>query len=118
MKHIQVLSLIFLLTLFSMPASAEKPDAAKATGAAILVCPGGGFMTRATDFEGVLRFLFLASLFSFFSFKTSFTITSCISFNVSATISKTPFASFSSSACFFNNRDCSSFWAFSSSSLR
>ncbi len=30
------------------------PDAAKATGAAILVCPGGGFMTRATDFEGVL----------------------------------------------------------------
>lgn len=30
------------------------PDAAKATGAAILICPGGGFMTRATDFEGVL----------------------------------------------------------------
>ena len=30
------------------------PDAAKATGAAILVCPGGGFMTRATDSEGVL----------------------------------------------------------------
>ncbi|MEP7336808.1 MAG: alpha/beta hydrolase [Acidobacteriota bacterium] len=30
------------------------PDAAKATGAAILICPGGGFMTRATDFEGVM----------------------------------------------------------------
>lgn len=30
------------------------PDAAKATGAAILVCPGGGFTTRATDHEGVL----------------------------------------------------------------
>ncbi|MBS1812914.1 MAG: alpha/beta hydrolase [Acidobacteria bacterium] len=30
------------------------PDAAKNTGAAILVIPGGGFMTRATDFEGVL----------------------------------------------------------------
>lgn len=30
------------------------PEAAKATGAAILICPGGGFMTRATDFEGVL----------------------------------------------------------------
>jgi len=30
------------------------PDAAKATGAAILICPGGGFMTRATDTEGVL----------------------------------------------------------------
>lgn len=30
------------------------PDAAKATGAAVLVCPGGGFTTRATDHEGVL----------------------------------------------------------------
>ncbi len=30
------------------------PDAGKATGAAILVCPGGGFTTRATDHEGVL----------------------------------------------------------------
>lgn len=30
------------------------PEAAKNTGAAILVCPGGGFMTRATDHEGVL----------------------------------------------------------------
>ncbi|MDX2029325.1 MAG: alpha/beta hydrolase [Blastocatellia bacterium] len=30
------------------------PDVAKRTGAAILICPGGGFMTRATDFEGVL----------------------------------------------------------------
>src|SRR5262245_24290777 len=30
------------------------PDAANNTGAAILICPGGGFMTRATDFEGVL----------------------------------------------------------------
>lgn len=30
------------------------PDAAKATGAAILICPGGGFMTRAIDVEGVL----------------------------------------------------------------
>lgn len=30
------------------------PDAAKATGAAILVCPGGGFTTRAVDHEGVL----------------------------------------------------------------
>src|SRR5262245_56382967 len=30
------------------------PDAAKATGAAILVCPGGGFTLRATDHEGVL----------------------------------------------------------------
>ena len=30
------------------------PNAANATGAAILVCPGGGFMTRATDFEGVM----------------------------------------------------------------
>ena len=29
-------------------------DAAKATGAAILVIPGGGFTTRATDHEGVL----------------------------------------------------------------
>lgn len=29
-----------------------KPE--KATGAAILVCPGGGFMTRCVDFEGVL----------------------------------------------------------------
>ncbi len=30
------------------------PDAAKATGAAILVIPGGGFTVRATDHEGVL----------------------------------------------------------------
>jgi hypothetical protein len=30
------------------------PDPAKATGAAILVCPGGGFTTRAVDHEGVL----------------------------------------------------------------
>jgi acetyl esterase/lipase len=30
------------------------PDAAKATGAAILVCPGGGFTLRAVDHEGVL----------------------------------------------------------------
>lgn len=30
------------------------PDAAKATGAAILVIPGGGFTLRATDHEGVL----------------------------------------------------------------
>jgi acetyl esterase/lipase len=29
------------------------PDAAKATGAAILVIPGGGFTVRATDHEGV-----------------------------------------------------------------
>jgi acetyl esterase/lipase len=30
------------------------PDAAKNTGAAILVCPGGGNQTRCADFEGVL----------------------------------------------------------------
>jgi acetyl esterase/lipase len=30
------------------------PDAAKNTGAAILVCPGGGNQTRCIDFEGVL----------------------------------------------------------------
>ncbi len=30
------------------------PDAAKANGAAILVCPGGGFTLRATDHEGIL----------------------------------------------------------------
>jgi acetyl esterase/lipase len=30
------------------------PDAAKNTGAAILVCPGGGNQTRCVDFEGVL----------------------------------------------------------------
>ena len=30
------------------------PDASRATGAAILVCPGGGFTLRATDHEGVL----------------------------------------------------------------
>jgi acetyl esterase/lipase len=30
------------------------PDAAKSTGAAVLVCPGGAFTTRATDHEGVL----------------------------------------------------------------
>ncbi|MEK7830184.1 MAG: alpha/beta hydrolase, partial [Acidobacteriota bacterium] len=30
------------------------PDAAKNTGVAILVCPGGGFTLRATDHEGVL----------------------------------------------------------------
>ncbi|MDB6052509.1 MAG: hypothetical protein JWN25_32, partial [Verrucomicrobiales bacterium] len=29
------------------------PDPDKATGAAILVCPGGGFMTRCIDWEGV-----------------------------------------------------------------
>jgi predicted esterase len=29
------------------------PDPDKATGAAILVCPGGGFMTRCVDWEGV-----------------------------------------------------------------
>jgi acetyl esterase/lipase len=30
------------------------PDAAKNTGAAVLVCPGGGNQTRCADFEGVL----------------------------------------------------------------
>jgi acetyl esterase/lipase len=30
------------------------PEAAKHTGAAVLVCPGGAFTTRATDHEGVL----------------------------------------------------------------
>jgi acetyl esterase/lipase len=30
------------------------PDPAKNTGAAVLICPGGGFMTRAVDHEGVL----------------------------------------------------------------
>jgi acetyl esterase/lipase len=30
------------------------PDPAARTGAAILVCPGGGFTTRCADFEGVL----------------------------------------------------------------
>jgi alpha/beta hydrolase fold len=30
------------------------PEAANSTGAAILVCPGGGFTLRATDHEGVL----------------------------------------------------------------
>jgi acetyl esterase/lipase len=30
------------------------PDAAKNTGAAVLVCPGGGNQTRCVDFEGVL----------------------------------------------------------------
>jgi acetyl esterase/lipase len=30
------------------------PDPAVRTGAAILVCPGGGFTTRCADFEGVL----------------------------------------------------------------
>lgn len=30
------------------------PEPAKATGAAILVCPGGGNQTRCSDFEGVL----------------------------------------------------------------
>src|SRR5712671_5752872 len=30
------------------------PDPAKNTGAAILVCPGGGYSTRCTDFEGTL----------------------------------------------------------------
>jgi len=30
------------------------PDPDKRTGAAILVCPGGGFTTRCADFEGVL----------------------------------------------------------------
>jgi acetyl esterase/lipase len=30
------------------------PPADKNTGAAILICPGGGFTTRCTDFEGVL----------------------------------------------------------------
>jgi acetyl esterase/lipase len=30
------------------------PDSAKNTGAAILVCPGGGNQTRCADFEGVL----------------------------------------------------------------
>lgn len=30
------------------------PDAANNTGAAILICPGGGFTTRAVDHEGVL----------------------------------------------------------------
>src|SRR5271157_236345 len=30
------------------------PEAAKNTGAAILVCPGGGNQTRCVDFEGVL----------------------------------------------------------------
>lgn len=29
------------------------PDAKDSTGAAILVCPGGGFTTRCVDFEGV-----------------------------------------------------------------
>ncbi len=30
------------------------PDEAKNTGAAVLICPGGGFTTRAIDHEGVL----------------------------------------------------------------
>lgn len=30
------------------------PDPARNTGAAVLICPGGGFMTRAVDHEGVL----------------------------------------------------------------
>jgi acetyl esterase/lipase len=30
------------------------PEAAKSTGAAVLVCPGGGNQTRCVDFEGVL----------------------------------------------------------------
>src|SRR6476646_4752944 len=30
------------------------PPADKNTGAAILICPGGGFTTRCMDFEGVL----------------------------------------------------------------
>src|SRR3954453_13354682 len=30
------------------------PDPVKNTGAAVLICPGGGFMTRAVDHEGVL----------------------------------------------------------------
>src|SRR5438874_7426059 len=30
------------------------PDPPKNTGAAVLICPGGGFMTRAVDHEGVL----------------------------------------------------------------
>ncbi|MEP7274236.1 MAG: alpha/beta hydrolase, partial [Acidobacteriota bacterium] len=30
------------------------PTASNSTGAAVLICPGGGFMTRATDHEGVL----------------------------------------------------------------
>src|SRR5579862_6333278 len=30
------------------------PDPAKNTGAAILVCPGGGYSTRCVDFEGTL----------------------------------------------------------------
>jgi acetyl esterase/lipase len=30
------------------------PDPARNTGTAVLICPGGGFMTRAVDHEGVL----------------------------------------------------------------
>ncbi len=30
------------------------PDEAKNTGAAVLICPGGGFTLRATDHEGLL----------------------------------------------------------------
>jgi acetyl esterase/lipase len=30
------------------------PDASKSTGAAVLICPGGAFTTRAVDHEGVL----------------------------------------------------------------
>jgi acetyl esterase/lipase len=34
--------------------TAYLPDAEHNTGAAILICPGGGFSTRCTDFEGTL----------------------------------------------------------------
>src|SRR3954451_10403451 len=30
------------------------PTSGKQTGMAVLICPGGGFMTRAVDHEGVL----------------------------------------------------------------
>jgi acetyl esterase/lipase len=30
------------------------PDRTNNTGAAVLICPGGGFMTQAVDHEGVL----------------------------------------------------------------
>jgi acetyl esterase/lipase len=34
--------------------TAYLPDRTNNTGAAVLICPGGGFMTRAVDHEGVL----------------------------------------------------------------
>jgi acetyl esterase/lipase len=34
--------------------TAYLPDPARSTGTAVLICPGGGFLTRAVDHEGVL----------------------------------------------------------------